>query len=226
MDSSFQELQLVTVWSSPSSYEVAQFISKILSHHKGNSENTLPLQLHFVDATNSFPIAQFKKIVPVSEETKYIYDNIRITTCLDITELNRTVNRMIQLISIDQLQRYSRIKNGITDREADTASGTSGILLIINGLEVMFRNSQINESQEQAHLLLRDVMLRLRATANQPDGNNDLQLKNIIIFPSSELFRYVSNNNNTKKRIKSNNTIKGNTLGEYVSKFYADEMIS
>ncbi|EDO16700.1 hypothetical protein Kpol_1003p5 [Vanderwaltozyma polyspora DSM 70294] len=222
MEGTFDDFPLLTVWGSPSSLEIAKLISTTLN---AQIENNTPLQLYYIDATNSFPLTQFQKLVPVNEDNKRIYDYIRIMTCLDLYELNRITNKMLQLISIDKIQKKQNIKH--RNKEPDSLHNTYGILVFINGLEVMFRNTQMKESQERTHLFLRDILLRIRAIANQPKDDNSIELRSIVTFPSNELNKSLNkSSDNPAKRPKSINLIKGNTIAEYVTKFYSDRLVS
>lgn len=214
------DVKLLTIWLSPSQNEIAHFIGDIF---KDSASHTL----YYIDATNSFPLRQFQHIVPV--DNAGVYDNIRITTCLDLQELSTIVNKVVQALNMEKLKRHQH-RNDNDERAVEKAQqhiSSADIIILINGLEIMFRNTQIKESPSQSHLILRDLLLKLRVMANNHNYNKDISmLRNFFIFPREDLYKLdaMRQENGKNKRPKISG-IPGNTLGEYIAKFYADAVI-
>ena len=93
--------------------------------------------------------------------------------------------------------------------------------VIINGLEIMFKNTQFKQDSETTHSILRDILLRLRVIANESEGT---QMQTLLLFPKDEFKISVPVGDTGRyKRMRSNHN--GNSLGEYVCKFYADRVM-
>lgn len=205
----YSELKLLSIWQSPPQKNLAKFVRQII----GSLNNRT---LYYIDATNSFPLQEFQKIIAV--EQKEVYDRIRIITCLDLSELSKTLNQVVQVLNIDKIQQQQRRK------EKDGENTNVEILLILNGLEIMFRNTQMECSPSESHLLLKDLLLKLRTIANNCEVGEPM-LRTVLTFPKEELLKFNSSNSQShgNKRLKSTIT-NANTLAEYVAKFYADEI--
>lgn len=216
-NTNYYDLDLLTISISPAKSDLAQFISQVFTA-------TQKRTLYYVDATNSFPLRDFQRIVKIGDND--IYDHIRITTCLDLPELSATVNKIVHILNLHKIERQQR-RSG--DKPSSAQGNDAGehveILLILRGLEIMFRNTQMKCSPSDSHLLLRDLLLRLRSIANNCDKGASM-LRTLLIFPRDEIFRYNSTKSEStnNKRLKVN-AISGNTLGEYVARFYADGII-
>ncbi|QLL31424.1 hypothetical protein HG536_0B02870 [Torulaspora globosa] len=207
----YNDLKLLSVWTSPARSDLAHFIYQTVANN-GNST------VYYIDATNRFPLKEFQQIT--SPNNKEVYDRIRIITCLDLAELAVTVNKVVQVLNMDKIHRQQRQSD---KDETSAAENRTEILLVLQGLELMFRNTQLNCSPSESHLALRDLLLRLRAIANNTTSDS-LILRTILTFPREELLKFMSRAANDSKRLKSS-LINGNTLGEYVAKYYADIVI-
>ncbi|CCE62458.1 hypothetical protein TPHA_0C03050 [Tetrapisispora phaffii CBS 4417] len=232
MNANFDNLNLLTAWVPDSTTAVTEFITKALLNSAESSAPDIFLKLYFIDATNSFPISQFQETIPICDENNHIYENIRITTCLDLNELLININKMTQLIAINRFKKQQKSDNSAKQSIKDQQGiCRSGILVFINGIEIMFRNSQIKSSNEKSHYLLREAMLKLRVMANQyTPSEEETSLKTVLQFPVTEVFastsKDLSQNKKNGKRMKNKQHIKGNTVGEYICKFYVDQIVS
>lgn len=169
-----------------------------MSTYDGNS------QIHYVSATNSFPLRHFVQLLPV-DQNKTIYDNIKILSALDMKELISVVRSLYQNII-----RYTISPNEDTPYH----------WICIDGLQTMFRYTQLQDS-EFSHRALNDVLLRLRLLSYKCNT-----LKITLLFPPHEIPEYIgysnsaSNDNVTRrpKRFKRENT--GTMIGDYIWKYY------
>lgn len=213
-----QDLKLLTIWLSPSQNEIAHFIGDIFTDLASHT-------LYYIDATNSFPLRQFQHIVPAAN-TK-VYDNIRITTCLDLQELSTIVNKIVQVLNMEKLKRHQN-RNENDEPAAEQVqqhSPSANIIVLVNGLEIMFRNTQIKESPTQSHLILRDLLLKLRVMANSYQKDISM-LRSLFIFPREDLYKLDAiRQEKVKNKRPKISGIHGNTLAEYIAKFYADAVI-
>ncbi|CCF60237.1 hypothetical protein KAFR_0J01730 [Kazachstania africana CBS 2517] len=166
-------LKNVTIWTTFKNTTVSQLICDFLKE-----ENTI---LHYIDAVNSFPLMEFQNLVPANEDNKRVYDNIIITTSLNMQELYNIVKKIIE--------NTEKIR-----------------LIVINGLDIMFRNSSFNDSS-QAHELLKMVFLRVRGSYS---GG---KLKTLV------LNRTGSVPVPKRKKLKTESS---NGIYEFTSKYYAD----
>lgn len=204
------QLQLLSIWMSPLPKNLAEFVRKTVACSRNRT-------LYYIDATNTFPIQDFQKIVTNTE--KEIYERIRIITCLDLSELSKNLSQIVQVLNIDKIQQRQRQN----DKSEDDTNVE--ILLIVNGLEIMFRNTQMSCSPTESHSLLRDLLLKLRTIANNCVKGEPM-LRTILIFPREELLKILpsspqSHGSKRVKRVASNT----NTLAEYVAKYYADSAV-
>lgn len=207
----YSDLKLLSAWRSPPKDELARLMLQIVADNKNST-------LYYIDATNRFPLKEFQLLMP--PHTKDIYDRIRIITCLDLTELAVTVNKVVQMLNMDKIQQQQKQNS----KDADSPNQVRfKILLVLQGLEIMFRNTQSKCSPSESHLALRDLLLKLRAIANSTVPDSPM-LRTILTFPREELFKFTNRQGSDAKRLKGS-LISGNTLGEYIAKFYADTVI-
>ncbi|CCC68741.1 hypothetical protein NCAS_0B06570 [Naumovozyma castellii] len=203
---------LITAWVSPKKIDLAKFISSALQDQ--------PSQLYFIDATNSFPIREFQRETPVATN-KDVYDNIRIITCLELEELTILVNKIIQTIQLNKIERQKKKSQNNSHHNDIQFFPDLKMRVIINGLEIMFKNTQFKQDSETTHSILRDILLRLRVIANESEGT---QMQTLLLFPKDEFKISVPVGDTGRyKRMRSNHN--GNSLGEYVCKFYADRVM-
>ncbi|CAI2035986.1 hypothetical protein SEUBUCD646_0I00470 [Saccharomyces eubayanus] len=211
----YEDLNLIAIWPSPTRADLCRFIKENLLN------NNVITQLFFIDATNSFPLSHFQKLAPpdLSENAK-IYENIRINTCLDLEELSAITVKILQILSMNKI-------NAQKDTE-DAAADPLKIILYINGLEIMCRNSQIKSSPQRSHELIRDILLKLRVMAN----NARAPIRTVLEFPKEQLLDYYfmkknktsallpASTHSKRRRMKN-----GDSLAEYIWKYYADSII-
>lgn len=201
----YYDLRLLSIWMSPLQRDLAQFVRRSVASSKKRT-------LYYIDATNSFPLQEFQKMVEATNTE--IYDRIRIITCLDLSELSRTLNQVVQVLNMDKIQQQKRL------RDKEEGETNAEIILVLNGLEIMFRNTQMELSPSESHLLLRDILLKLRSIANNCEIGEPM-LRTVLVFPREELLKLNGSTSSGNKRLKTSFT-NANTLPEYVAKFYAD----
>lgn len=183
-------------------------LSDFLTKH-GDSKNTTltaPQRLYYINAVNSFPLEEFKKLVPLNvAANKPVYDNIMIHQVLNISELSKTVAKIIE--TTDQ-----RIKTGEGQIQHDnTKTDSSKVLIVISGIDIMFQNSNMSDTS-QTHNLLNSTLLQLRLRAN----SRHKSFKTVIL--SRDQARTGSSLGPSQKRTKHD----GNSVYQYISKYYAD----
>lgn len=155
-------------------------------------------RVYYIDATNSFPIKEFGQALPNHDKSfKRIMDSIHVATALDLAELEEIVIRL--------------------GRERGT------ILVYINGLEIMAKNTQFNQSAPKAHSQLKNILLSLRSMCISLQ--TPIRQRTVLAFPNTELPQGTSFNSMIRnKRLKSRTD--GHTVAEYVLTYYADGTIS
>ncbi|EJS43350.1 csm2p [Saccharomyces arboricola H-6] len=206
----YEDLELVSIWQSPTKGDLCHFIKENLSNEH------IITQLFFIDATGSFPLSHFQKLVPPNlPENVKMYENIRINTCLDLEELSTITVKILQILSMNKINAQKS-----TD---GTAAKPLKVILYINGLEVMCRNSQFKSSPQRSHELTRDILLKLRVMGNDENAS----IRTVLEFPKEQLWDYYSTKTNKtlpmrnkRRRIKN-----GVPLAEYIWKYYADSII-
>ena len=159
-------------------------------------------KLYYIDSVNSFPLDEFQKMVPIAMPiNKKIYDNVIINQALNLKELTDILTKII----------HSEKKKN-TDTEPDLSlSSNHKILVIINGIDIMYQNSSMSDAK-QAHHQLNTSLLQLRQCSNSSDGN----------FKSVMLSRDPLNNSIQSFNSQKRSRYEGNSIYQFVSKFYAD----
>lgn len=196
----FEELSLITAWASPDPRDLARCMASVVL----NSNNVV----FYIDAASSFPLPQLQALV--SSDNAQAYENVRIQTSLDLDELNHTIKKVIQFSTMEKVQM--RQKNNSQPRN---------ILIVISGIEIMFRNSKATSPTTLHHTILRDILLKLRVEANHSDPEG-VTLKTLILLPHTEC--QTSQSVSFTKRLKLAPNV-GNSLGDYIVKFYADRLV-
>lgn len=213
---SLDDLNPVTAWISPNPKSLAQYVADTIDKSNSNSN----VVVFYIDASNSFPLHQFEKLVPKDETGTKIYESIRIQIALNLNELNLTVRKILQFISREKItRRLNKVphQNGLK------------VLLILSGIEIMFKNSRMSLPQDPHHTILRDLLLRLRVEANHSCDESGLMLKTFVILPLQECQKCQipkESNVPNNKRQRMVPTILGNSVGDYIVKFYADTSIT
>ena len=197
----FEELKLITAWASPDPQALARCIANTIL----DSNNVV----FYIDAASSFPLTPLQGLIP--SDNKQAYENVRIQTSLNLDELNPTIKKVIQYLAMDKVRRR---------QESDR--GPQSVLIVISGIEIMFRNSKSNSPTALHHTMLRDLLLKLRVEANHSDPRG-VTLKSLILLPQTVYER--SHSLNSTKRLKVA-PIFGNSLSDYIVKFYADELVT
>ncbi|CCH61426.1 hypothetical protein TBLA_0E03720 [Henningerozyma blattae CBS 6284] len=246
----FKSLSNLSIWVDPLPIILSNLMISILQENDD-------IEIQFIDSNNSFPINQFQKIIQNKDIDSRIYERVRISTCLDLNELKIISDRLVQINNIRKIRHEQKkinrknesnnitkdINNEDSTKDSNDNANNSNILnksdtpsfLFISGLDVMFRNTQLGKSAEEAHSLLKECLLKLRIVGNTII-DDQFFLRTIIGFPINELAVPESNSNHTfsgsyksidkigNKRVRR--SLKGNTLGEYVSKYFSDKTLS
>ncbi|SCW02015.1 LAFE_0E12266g1_1 [Lachancea fermentati] len=198
-------LDKLLVWYTSDAAQLARKMANFLTEERSPAVTGT---LYFIDAMDRFPLTEFQKALP-HEGHSQIYDNVRIMTCLDMEELAAMVAKISQST---QRARVAHTK--------DASIAATRTLLVLRGLDVIFRNSMLRDAS-LAHRLLKDVMLRLRIVANTTSD-----FRTIALFPSNEASEIAGNLNEKPLRKKPKLSLgQGNSLSHYLSKFYADRTL-
>lgn len=209
------DLKILSTWSNPSSDVLLKFIVSVLQENND-------IEVHFVDSSNSFPVSELQNVILQNKNLPNdICDRIRILVCLNLEDLKKASDKFVQMSNIRRIrQKQGKII-------MDNIENDKKVLLYVGGLDTMFRNTQLSDSLEETYLLLKEILLKLRLIGNQTILN-EAYLRTMIGFPFNELsntnnldHRKSQLNNDNKKRIRK--SLEGNTLGEYVTKYFADE---
>lgn len=208
---SIDDLDPITAWASPNPKSLAQYVANTLDNPNSN------VIVFYIDASNTFPLYHFEKLVPKDEKRDKIYENIRIQIALNLTELDLIVKKILQFVSREKVTR--RLNKG-------AHQDMLKVLLILSGVELMFKNSRMSQQQQPHHTILRDLFLRLRVEANQSSDQFGLTLKTFVILPLQECQRCQISNGSNNKRQRMASTVMGNSVGDYIVKFYADTSIT
>ncbi|XDT04206.1 Shu complex component Csm2, DNA-binding [Nakaseomyces glabratus] len=207
----YDDLSLLTLWPVAPDIDLAQYIYQFLTSEVGTQTEK---EVYFTDSINSFPIHQLQELV--NESNQSIYENIKINTALDLHELSSIIKKNTESLILKKIQ--NKKTNDLKPFQ---------ILSVINGLDVMFRSTLVSFTNEQAHLMLRDVMLRLRQVCNEYDCS-PLTFKIILLFNRSDVMELLPKQRHSathqQKKMKYNNAMEGNSVGEFVGKYYCDEV--
>ena len=208
---SYENLPELTIWSSFTKLQLASYLTKFLvgsnnPERKVNGVSTAPIRkLYFIDPVNCFPLQEFQQLLsPDHVNNAGFYDNVIIATCLYLTELKGLISNM--------LPENSRDNNDIIQSKQDSDISW---LVVINDIDVMFRNSNITDPAS-AHDTLNSVLLQLRLYANEGDRSFKCVL---LCRQRSRGTR--SGVGDARKRPFS----RGNTTVQFISKYYADREV-
>ncbi|AET40150.1 Csm2p Ecym_5395 [Eremothecium cymbalariae DBVPG len=189
-------------------------------------------QLVYIDCKNSFPVRSFQaKLDQIPRPPHYtrqlLFESVRIMVCLELADFEDIVRKLYQNIAADRATRHhSHSNNPPADSDINNRLAKQ-TLVVISGLDVMYRTSQVLDPTT-AHRHLNDALLRLRMLSNKAPST-DFEVH--IILPHSEFqkscltdghatARMPPENNNHAKRAKPNWHGHGNTLGDYIIRFY------
>lgn len=167
--------------------------------------HTLPTnhvpQIYYIDAIDRFPLKEFSGEFPMSRTNQVLYENIRVLSCLDLEELYQSIKKITQSIHI----------NTINDRKSGEIKQ---LLLLLNGLELMYRTTKV-KGNSFTHSLLNHTMLTLRLLSN---GKPNIKI--VILLPTSEFPNTLEHISDQRPKRMNNWKTQGNMLGDYIIKFY------
>lgn len=174
-----------------------------VENNETNIMNNIAMKkLYYIDSVNSFPLDEFQRMIPISMPiNKKIYDNVIINQALNLKELTDILTRIIH---------NEKKKN--TDTEPDLSlTNYHKVLVIINGIDIMYQNSSMSDTK-QAHNQLNIGLLRLRQCSNSSDR----------FFKTVILSRGALNNSVQSSHSQKRSRYEGNSIYQFISKFYAD----
>lgn len=213
----------LVVWFPTDEESISRLMASFLISENDVATNRT---LYFVDAMDRFPITEFCKIVP-PQDNAAIYEKVRIVAALDMEELTAEIIKVAQFTQIAQSACLR-----------DPAAGQPQVYVVLRGLDVIFRNTALKD-QSRAHLLLKDILLRLRMIAN----TDNCLVKTIAIFNAHQRPAGLVLSSNTtvpstgndssstppmkKLRLdyRAGSINNANSIPAYITKFYADRMI-
>lgn len=207
----YEELPNILIWKSFNKGTLAKGLCDyiITNRNVHNTETEFIMKkLYYIDSVNSFPLEEFKTMIPINMPiNKSIYDNVIINQALNLKELNEIVMKIIRT----DKQRVVNEENIKQQTLKSPQITKDNILVIINGLDIMFQNSSMSDSR-QAHNHLNTTLLQLRITANRRTKS----------FRSVILSRDPLNSGTSTQQFKKRARNEGNSVYQYVSKYYAD----
>ncbi|CUS23964.1 LAQU0S13e00254g1_1 [Lachancea quebecensis] len=208
----------VVLWFSSDEECISKMMATFLTT---DSDEHSAKTLYFIDAMDRFPIAEFCKLVPPKENAA-VYESVRIMASLDMEELFSVVS---QVVSSTQMTHSARLR--------DPSVPQTQVCVVIRGLDVIFRNTALKD-QARAHLLLKDIMLRLRMMAN----TDPLLLKAVLLFeaqqkpPGGNLPGSKASSEGVpppskrpRSEYRSGASANLNSIAAYLMKFYADRVV-
>lgn len=215
LDVSLGDSAPITAWVPPDPGPVAQYVANTII------DSDSDVIVFYIGASNTFPLHQFEKLVPKEQNVSKIYESVRIQITLNLNELSSTLRKILQFVSREKVTRH------LARAKSNQQKGLS-ILIMISGIEIMFKNSKMSLPQDPHHTILRDLFLRLRVEANH--SNDQLILRTFVVLPLSECQKcqisLPSGSTTRYKRQRMTPTTLGNSVGDYIVKFYADTLIT
>ncbi|SMN20200.1 similar to Saccharomyces cerevisiae YIL132C CSM2 Protein involved in a Rad51p- [Maudiozyma saulgeensis] len=207
----YGELPNILLWKSFNKVTLAKGLCDyiITNRNVHNTETKFIMKkLYYIDSVNSFPLEDFKRMIPINMPiNKSIYDNVIINQALNLKELNEIIMKIIQ----SEKQAATTEEKRIIEKPSTSQENLKdNVLIVINGLDIMFQNSSMSDSR-QAHNHLNLTLLQLRATANRGQES----------FKSIILSRDPLNGDIATQQFKRTKN-EGNSVYQYVSKYYAD----
>ncbi|SCV05457.1 LANO_0H07910g1_1 [Lachancea nothofagi CBS 11611] len=199
----------VVVWYSSSEQSISATMADFLND---NGVTPSVRTLYFIDAMGRFPIKEFCQLLP-PQENGALFENVRVMASLDLGELIDVVGKIAQFT---QVARSAHSRDPVK-------SPSPQVLVFLRGLDVMFRNTALRD-QSRAHLLLRDIMLRLRMIAKSSTSTT----KTIVLFPAFHNTNESSADASqppSKKHKMNPSSLNNNSLAAYISKYYADRIV-
>lgn len=204
----YDDIPQLLLWKPYSKGQLAMSLSDfLLKNGKTDNGTTLsPRRLYYINPVNSFPLEEFQKLVPLNvPSNKHIYDNIMINQVLNMNELSKTIDKIIETTK----DTTDSNENESNPKAVHTIP--SEALIVISGIDIMFQNSNMSDTTH-AHNLLNSILLQLRLTANTNHGS----FKTVVLSRDQGVPR--SGSTTSQKRAKHD----GNTVYDYISKYYAD----
>ncbi|SCU84703.1 LAMI_0C08548g1_1 [Lachancea mirantina] len=203
--SALGDLDILSVYFNDSADTLGEIIVSLMAPQDQLAARTV----YFIDAMDRFPLNKFREKLPPRTEPE-IYDRIRVIVCLDMQELATLVQKLVQTAQRDRIA--SQVGSG---------AHQGRVIIILNGLEIMFRNSSLR-SAVQAHAVLKDCMLRLRTA-----GNASSEFRTLVVFPADQNSQISATDQNQAKsalprKRPKRNSAEGNPFSTYLCKYYAD----
>ncbi|KAL3241157.1 Csm2p [Nakaseomyces bracarensis] len=219
MIGSFDNLNLITLWATSHEYYLAQYIYEFLvtseSDNNEINDGKRLREVYFIDSIDSFPLQQFQRCV--DDTTKHVYDHIRINNCLNLSELQEIIKKITETLVL------RKIHNKKT-KEMEPLE----ILCIFNGLDVIFRSTTVNKSAESTNQQMREIMLKIRQLCNEYD-ETPITFKVVLLFNRNDVIGLLPKERISRlqqqKRLKYSSVMEGNSVGDYIGKYYCDDVI-
>lgn len=220
LNKTYNELDLITLWAAGHELTLANYIYDFLVEIEQRSEEkkdegTHLREVYFIDSIDSFPLRQFQSLV--TESTKGVYDRIRINNCLNLTELHDLIKKITETL----------ILRKIHNKKSDPVEPLD-ILCIVNGLDVIFRSTTVNQSADRTNQQMRDIMLRIRQVCNEYD-ESPITFKMVLLFNKNDVIGLLPKERISRlqqqKKLKYSSVLEGNSVGEYIGKYYCDDII-
>ncbi|SCU86437.1 LAME_0D06128g1_1 [Lachancea meyersii CBS 8951] len=195
---------------------ISKTMADFLAPKNANDSAAATRTLYFVDAMDRFPVKEFCEFLP-PEEHHTLFENVRILTSLDMDEFSRTVGQ-ISRSTLALRSAHQRSPQDVPVPE---------VLVFVRGLDVIFRNTALKD-QMHAHRSLKDAMLRLRMLGNA----REFPTRTIVLFPSQgqgpspNTQNVVQPSQKRQKKLGNGAFQNYNSLAGYLTKFYADSVIS
>lgn len=216
----YEELKLITLWATGHEATLAKYIYNFLVDEELNTDSPKGKEqrvkdVYFIDSIDSFPLGQFQSLV--NETSQGVYDHIRINNCLNLDELHGLMKKITEGLVLQKI--HNKKSKSFEPLE---------ILCILNGLDVIFRSTTVNQPAERTNQQMRDIMLRIRQVCNEYD-ESPIIFKVILLFNRNDVIGLLPKERisrlQVQKKLKYSSMREGNSVGEYIGKYYCDEVI-